>query len=103
MHAKQIVEVTQKRYMPPWLPEPGFGEFLLVELSANEALVGRVSRYHAAGQLATERGDAYLGDLAKTQDDIPEMSRWRGLALKYDKQLVEIRAQKRKERLDAWQ
>jgi DNA helicase HerA-like ATPase len=50
---------------------PGFGEFLLVELSANEALVGRVSRYHAAGQLATDRGDAYLVDLAKTEDTVP--------------------------------
>jgi DNA helicase HerA-like ATPase len=50
---------------------PGFGEFLLVELSANEAMVGRVSRYHAAGQLATDRGDAYLGDLARTQDSVP--------------------------------
>src|ERR1051326_300721 len=47
---------------------PGFGEFLLVELSETEALVGRVSRYHAAGQLATDRGDAYLVDLAKTED-----------------------------------
>ena len=26
-HAKQIAEVTQRRYMPPWLPEPGYGEF----------------------------------------------------------------------------
>lgn len=43
---------------------PGFGEFLLVELNPQEAMVGRVSRYHAAGQLATDRGDAYLGDLA---------------------------------------
>src|ERR1051326_6061889 len=50
---------------------PGFGEFLLVELAAHEALVGRVSRYHAAGQLATDRGDAYLGDLAKTEDPAP--------------------------------
>ncbi|MBE0541671.1 MAG: ATP-binding protein [Verrucomicrobia bacterium] len=50
---------------------PGFGEFLLVELSASEALVGRVSRYHAAGQLATDRGDAYLVDLAKTEDAVP--------------------------------
>jgi len=50
---------------------PGFGEFLLVELSATEALVGRVSRYHAAGQLATDRGDAYLVDLAKTEDAVP--------------------------------
>ena len=50
---------------------PGFGEFLLVELTTHEALVGRVSRYHAAGQLATDRGDAYLGDLAKTEDQVP--------------------------------
>src|SRR6266550_7326129 len=50
---------------------PGFGEFLLVELSANEALVGRVSRYHAAGQLATDRGDAYLVDLARSEDAVP--------------------------------
>ncbi|MBI2947339.1 MAG: tetratricopeptide repeat protein [Verrucomicrobia bacterium] len=27
-HAAQIVKVTQKRYMPPWLPEPGSGGFL---------------------------------------------------------------------------
>ncbi|MGH8614340.1 MAG: tetratricopeptide repeat protein [Gammaproteobacteria bacterium] len=26
--ARRIVEVTSKRYMPPWLPEPGFGEFV---------------------------------------------------------------------------
>jgi DNA helicase HerA-like ATPase len=50
---------------------PGFGEFLLVELKPDEAMVGRVSRYHAAGQLATDRGDAYLGDLAKTEDSVP--------------------------------
>jgi hypothetical protein len=50
---------------------PGFGEFLLVELGPAEALVGRVSRYHAAGQLATDRGDAYLTDLAKTEEPVP--------------------------------
>jgi tetratricopeptide (TPR) repeat protein len=26
-HAPQIASVTQRRYMPPWLPEPGHGEF----------------------------------------------------------------------------
>ena len=26
-HASQIVDVTARRYMPPWLPEPGYGEF----------------------------------------------------------------------------
>jgi thioredoxin-like negative regulator of GroEL len=25
--ARQIAEVTARRYMPPWLPEPGFGDF----------------------------------------------------------------------------
>src|SRR5262249_2005604 len=25
--AKQIVTLTESRYMPPWLPEPGYGEF----------------------------------------------------------------------------
>jgi len=50
---------------------PGVGEFLLGELSAAEALVGRVSRYHAAGQLATGQGDAYLADLAKTREAVP--------------------------------
>ena len=26
-HAAQIADVTQRRYMPPWLPESGYGEF----------------------------------------------------------------------------
>jgi len=27
-HATQIATVTKRRYMPPWLPEPGHGEFV---------------------------------------------------------------------------
>ncbi|MGA1981902.1 MAG: tetratricopeptide repeat protein [Acidobacteriaceae bacterium] len=26
-HGQQMVSVTQRRYMPPWLPEPGHGDF----------------------------------------------------------------------------
>src|SRR5579863_1185393 len=26
-HARQIATVTASRYMPPWLPEEGYGEF----------------------------------------------------------------------------
>ncbi len=26
-HASEIAAVTRQRYMPPWLPEPGYGEF----------------------------------------------------------------------------
>jgi hypothetical protein len=51
---------------------PGFGEFLLIELSQTEALVGRVSRYFAAGQLVSERGDAYLADIAQSQEKVPD-------------------------------
>ncbi len=50
---------------------PGFGEFLLVEVNATAALVGRVSRYQAAGQLTSAQGDAYLADLAKNAADVP--------------------------------
>jgi Tfp pilus assembly protein PilF/mono/diheme cytochrome c family protein len=27
-HARQIAAVTASRYMPPWLPEPGYGKFI---------------------------------------------------------------------------
>jgi Flp pilus assembly protein TadD/mono/diheme cytochrome c family protein len=27
-HARQIAVVTSSRYMPPWLPEPGYGKFI---------------------------------------------------------------------------
>ncbi|MCI0625276.1 MAG: tetratricopeptide repeat protein [Acidobacteria bacterium] len=27
-HASQIVAVTERRYMPPWSPEPGYGDFV---------------------------------------------------------------------------
>ncbi len=38
--AKQIVEVTASRYMPPWKPEPGHGEFIGSRaLSASEIAV----------------------------------------------------------------
>lgn len=50
---------------------PGLGEFVLVELSETEALVGRASRYSAAGQLVSERGDAYLVDLVKNAEEVP--------------------------------
>lgn len=26
-HASQIVTVTERRFMPPWLPEVGYGDF----------------------------------------------------------------------------
>jgi hypothetical protein len=51
---------------------PGIGEFLLVEVGPADALVGRVSKFMAAGHLTSLQGDAYLADLARTADTPPE-------------------------------
>jgi hypothetical protein len=50
---------------------PRFGEFLLIETDEATALVGRVSRVQAAGQLMTEQGERYLADLASANQDMP--------------------------------
>ncbi len=59
-HAAQIVKVTKSRYMPPWPPEPGFGDFagarcltgaqiaMLEAWSKNGAPAGDLSRAPAA-------------------------------------------------------
>ena len=41
-HAAQIARVTARRYMPPWLPEPGYGDFADVRrlTEAQIALLG---------------------------------------------------------------
>ncbi len=37
-HARQIAAVTKSRYMPPWLPEPGFGDFAGEQRLTNEQI-----------------------------------------------------------------
>jgi Flp pilus assembly protein TadD len=37
-HAKQIAVVTASRYMPPWLPEPGYGKFIGERRLADEQI-----------------------------------------------------------------
>ena len=56
--AKQIAELTQKRYMPPWLPEPGHGDFVNSR-RLSDAQIGLIQRWVAQG---TEEGNA--ADLA---------------------------------------
>src|SRR3954469_1628033 len=43
-HAKQIVSVVTARAMPPWLPEPGFGEFA-GERRLDDATIALVQRW----------------------------------------------------------
>ena len=57
-HAGQIVSVTSSRYMPPWPPEPGKGDFT-------------GSRHLTEPQLAVFRNWAAAGALEGTASDLP--------------------------------
>jgi Flp pilus assembly protein TadD len=46
--APQIAAVTRQRYMPPWLPAPGFGEFV-GEHRLTEAQIQTIERWAQAG------------------------------------------------------
>ena len=45
-HASQIVAVTERRYMPPWPPEPGYGDFV------GERRLVEIPGAHLAGALS---------------------------------------------------
>jgi Flp pilus assembly protein TadD/mono/diheme cytochrome c family protein len=47
-HAGQIAEVTRKRYMPPWLPAPGIGNFA-EERRLTEAQIATIEQWVRAG------------------------------------------------------
>ena len=53
--SRQIAEVTATRYMPPWLPEEGFGHFIGERRLSGEEIV-LLERWHESG--------APLGDAA---------------------------------------
>lgn len=52
--ARQIAEVTASRYMPPWLPEPGYGHFA-GERRLSDAQIALIREWVAAGAI---EGDA---------------------------------------------
>jgi Flp pilus assembly protein TadD/mono/diheme cytochrome c family protein len=43
-HATQIVQVTHTRYMPPWMPEPGYGDFA-GSLRLSDAQLALIARW----------------------------------------------------------
>src|SRR5579863_645198 len=47
-HAPQIVAVTKSRIMPPWLPEPGYGDFQDAH-RLTDAEIKRISEWVDAG------------------------------------------------------
>jgi hypothetical protein len=54
--AKQIAEVVEKRFMPPWLPERGHGEFL-GERSLTSEQISIIRRWMAEGTVEGSAGD----------------------------------------------
>jgi Flp pilus assembly protein TadD len=55
-HARQIVQVTQSRVMPPWLPEHGYGDFA-GERRLSDAELGRLSDWVANGAVEGDQAD----------------------------------------------
>ena len=54
--ANQIVTVTQSRYMPPWQPEPGYGEFI-GERRLNVDQIGMLAQWVAEGAIEGNPAD----------------------------------------------
>jgi Tetratricopeptide repeat len=62
-HAKQVTEVVEKRYMPPWLPEKGHGEF------ADDRSLG-------ADRIALIRQWLAEGAVEGAATDLPPLPKW---------------------------
>jgi Flp pilus assembly protein TadD len=55
-HGTQIVQVTERRYMPPWLPEPGHGDFT-GSLRLNEDQIGLLAGWVHGGMAEGDAAD----------------------------------------------
>lgn len=55
-HASQIVAVTQRRFMPPWPPEPGYGDFAGTR-GLSDAQIRLIAGWVNAGLREGEPGD----------------------------------------------
>src|SRR5712692_10610068 len=56
-HALQIVGVTKRRYMPPWLPEPGHGDFQ-DEQRITDAQIQTIEQWARQGAQAGDPAEA---------------------------------------------
>src|SRR5262245_39668064 len=54
--ARQIVAVTGSRYMPPWLPEPGYGEFADARRLSDEQ-IGTIRQWVEQGMIEGDKSD----------------------------------------------
>ncbi len=65
-HMKEIAEVTARRYMPPWLPEPGYGDFVGARLLST-GQISALQQWVAEG--GVEGNPAELPPLPQWSDD----------------------------------
>lgn len=54
--ARQIAEVTASRFMPPWLPEPGYGAFV-GERRLTDEQISRITAWVASGGIEGDPAD----------------------------------------------
>src|SRR5437667_3191829 len=55
-HAAQIADVTKRRYMPPFLPQPGYGDFL-EERRLSDEEIALIQEWVKAGAPEGSRAD----------------------------------------------
>ena len=55
-HAAQIAAVTKRRFMPPWLPEPGYGDFADAK-RLTDAQIETLARWAKSGTLEGAAAD----------------------------------------------
>ena len=55
-HAAQIAAAPARRYMPPWKPDPGYGDFV-GERRLGDAQIATITRWVAAGRLEGDASD----------------------------------------------
>jgi hypothetical protein len=55
-HGAQIVQMTERRYMPPWLPEPGHGDFA-GSLRLNDDQIGLLAGWVHGGMAESDVAD----------------------------------------------
>jgi uncharacterized protein len=51
---------------------PNIGEFLIVTLGPENAVLGRITRFYPMGVLSSGEGDEYLAEMRRRQREIPE-------------------------------
>jgi mono/diheme cytochrome c family protein len=72
-HARQIAAVTQSRFMPPWLPEPGVFKFA-DELRLSDAQIATIAHWVEQGALEGAPSDLPPSEICRRLADGPARS-----------------------------